>query len=340
MAGDSTYNGGKWKSENGILVPVNDAPPQTLGVSKSKPQAQKVLPKPVKKVQFETKAVGVWAPGEKSAVPVAEESVVLPVDSLLADSLEHVEKKMGMVLDRPVTPSARPKNANTLHSGGEGMSWVFLVLGLVFCVVALKFKSNTKYLKVLVSDLTEVRLRHNAFDDTVRETSFLILLNVLWVCCTGVLLWKFLLVSLPSGIENSISVPDKPGLGIAACTGVVAVYAVVMAIAYSMVGNVFSDRGKMKLWVKGWAASQGLEVILFFPIALLTLCYSPWTIYLLEIAAGVFILGKIIFIYKGFRIFFNQISSWLLFLYYLCSLEIVPLILTYVAALELCLKVL
>ncbi|MDE5870106.1 MAG: DUF4271 domain-containing protein, partial [Muribaculaceae bacterium] len=61
-----------------------------------------------------------------------------------------------------------------------------------------------------------------------------------------------------------------------------------------------------------------------------------WTVGLLEIAAGVFILGKIMFIYKGFRIFFNQISSWMLFLYYLCSVEIVPLILTYFATLQLC----
>jgi len=109
-----------------------------------------------------------------------------------------------------------------------------------------------------------------------------------------------------------------------------------MLMAYWMVGNVFSDSKKTRLWVKGAAASTALETFLLFPVSLLMLIYPGWCGILLWIAAGVFIMGKIVFLYKGFRIFFAEISSWMLFLYYLCSLEIVPLILTFICAMLAC----
>ncbi|MDE6338919.1 MAG: DUF4271 domain-containing protein [Muribaculaceae bacterium] len=55
---------------------------------------------------------------------------------------------------------------------------------------------------------------------------------------------------------------------------------------------------------------------------------------------GIIGIGKIVFIYKGFRIFFQQLRSWLLFLCYLCSLEIVPLILAYLLAYQICVNLL
>lgn len=113
-------------------------------------------------------------------------------------------------------------------------------------------------------------------------------------------------------------------------------YVIFMLLAYEITGNVFSDRNMTRLWVKGASALMGLQVFLFFPFALLSLCYPEWNRIILILAGIVFIIGKIQFIYKGFRIFFNQISSWLLFLYYLCSLEIVPLILVYFGTVALC----
>ncbi|MDE6716888.1 MAG: DUF4271 domain-containing protein [Muribaculaceae bacterium] len=259
----------------------------------------------------------------------------LPVPPALADSIPGdsvPEPVYGLLIKNPVVREENPVTDIT----SDGMSWVWLFLISLFCIVALKFKNNSRYLKAVVSDLTEVRVRQNAFDETVKETSFLILLNVLWVCSCGILLWNTILQTVPNNIFNSFGIPDRPAAGIGICTGVMAVYGLMMCLGYWIIGMVFTDRARARLWVKGAAASQGLEVILLLPIAALTLNYAPWTLGLLETAAGVFVLGKIIFIYKGFRIFFNQISSWMLFLYYLCSVEIVPLILTYFAALQLC----
>ena len=90
------------------------------------------------------------------------------------------------------------------------------------------------------------------------------------------------------------------------------------------------------MWVRGAAATNGAEAFLLFPFALLALTQPEWNPGVLILAGIVFILGKFLFIFKGFRIFFNQFSSWLLFLYYLCSLEIIPLLLTYGLTLTLC----
>ena len=105
---------------------------------------------------------------------------------------------------------------------------------------------------------------------------------------------------------------------------------------YWLVGNVFTDARKTEMWVRGAAATNGAEAFLLFPLALLALTQPEWNPGVLILAGIVFILGKFLFIFKGFRIFFNQFSSWLLFLYYLCSLEIIPLLLTYGLTLTLC----
>ncbi|MBD5329907.1 MAG: DUF4271 domain-containing protein [Bacteroides sp.] len=252
-------------------------------------------------------------------------------DSLLTDSV--AEPVYGLIIENPIVREDPP----VADKEEIGVSFVWLLLLGLFCAVALKFKNNARYLKAIISDLTDVRTRQNAFDETVKETSFLILLNVLWVCSIGILLWQTIMLTVGHPpIGYSFSIPDRPGLGIALCIGTTSIYTILMALAYWVIGFVFTDSSRAALWLKGAGASQGLETVLLLPLAALSLSYGDWMLQLLEIAAGVVILGKIIFIYKGFRIFFNQFSSWMLFLYYLCSVEIVPLILTYLATLQLC----
>lgn len=271
-----------------------------------------------------------------SILRIEYNSAGLPIPPALPDSLAKDsvgEPVYGMIIDNPIIREETPVETGE----STGMSFVWLLLVLLFCAVSLKFKNNARYIRAVVSDLTEVRVRQNAFDDTVKETSFLVMLNILWVICAGVLLWEAVMLDV-GGVEAAVSfsIPDKPAAGIAVCIGMAGGYSLFMCIGYWIIGSVFTDRERARMWLKGAGASQGLEAVFLLPLAALALSNETWLFILLEIAAAVFILGKIIFIYKGFRIFFNQISSWMLFLYYLCSVEIVPLILTYLATLQLC----
>lgn len=277
-------------------------------------------------------------PSQMTSLPVAADANAadtvitdsLAADSLAADSADTVVA-YGFLFEQDHGPSpVRPS------APGYGMSWIFTGIVVLFCLIGLRFQNSMRYLRAMIADLTQTRTRQNAFDETVNETSFLLLLNLMWVACAGVLLWSVVHLGSPGNPGDSFGIPDRPELGIPLCMGICFIYLLLMLGAYWTVGRVFTDPRHTSLWVKGAISSYALCAILFFPLALLGLCYPDWLPILLEIAAGAFILTKILFIFQGFRIFFTHFSSWLLFLYYLCSLETVPLTITYVVTLQLC----
>lgn len=255
------------------------------------------------------------------------------------DSIAREHNHHGIVLTDPYGDQVVAGSGNqVIPAAGDGLSWVFGVLALLFCVVCLKFKNSPAYIEKLFNDMTSIRMRNNVFDNTVKETSFMVILNVGWIVCGGILLWN--------AVENGVGFfpplqvgggPDGSLYGVGICSGVCGCYLLFSIGAYWLAGNVFYDSKTTQLWINGATAGFGLETFTFLPLSLLSLCYPEWVEEVLIIVAIIFIICKIIFIYKGFRIFLRQNNSWLIFLYYLCSLEIIPLILAFVSARELCL---
>lgn len=269
-----------------------------------------------------------------AAVHVLRNDSVGSASDTLASDTVRVQHEFGVVLTPPPHPTVEEREDTS-----SGMSFIYGGLLLLFCIIGIRFHNSRKYVASMLRNLVEIRMRNNVFDETVRETSFLVLLNLMWSCSAGVMLYGLLRLTVPDNPIWSVGIPalvSKPAASVALCMGVGVVYTCFMAIAYYVVGSVFSDGKHAGLWLKGYTAGQGLLSFIYFPLALLMLCWPEWGEILLWIALGTFVLSKIVFIWKGFRIFFTQISSWLLFLYYLCSLEIVPLILTYLAAMWLC----
>lgn len=236
----------------------------------------------------------------------------------------------GVVIDKPAEPKPAPEPDTS-------MSWLIAGLLLCFVVVAIRFKNNGKYVVSLWKDITEVRERRNIFDETVKETSFLVLLNVLLIASGAILLGCLMLqpgvpditAGISSGIFRHPMPRTLPAMVLEGALPAMIIYTLLMFFAYWMVGNVFSDSLHTRMWVRGYGATNGILSVCLFPVALLTLCYPSITRELLIAGAVFFILAKSLFLYKGFRIFFSQRSSWVLFLYYLCSLEIVPLVLLF-----------
>ena len=237
-------------------------------------------------------------------------------------------QRYGITLEHPGPVEALPAAPD---SGATAMSWVLTGLFAVFVVACLRYRKNSRYFSLMMHDVTEVRERHNAFDDTLRETSFVWLLNLLWCGAAGVLLYGYMFPPEPAMAFPQV---DVARLGL--CIGAAGVYTLFLTLAYSVVGRLFSDGPKASLWVKGFLSSQGLVSVGLFPVALLGLCV-PSLMAAMVVAGVVMFLGaKCLFVYKGICIFFSQTASWVLFLYYLCSLEIVPIVLTYVGAGYLC----
>lgn len=272
---------------------------------------------------------------QTDTIPVTDTVAKAAADSVaLADSVPAKAKEYGITLQAPAVPEVAANPGDSY-----GMSYIIGGLAILFFIIGLRFRNNVKYVTAMLHNLVDVRLRSNAFDETVRETSFILLLTFLWSCSAGIVLWSVLGFTMPDNPAASFGLPSlhtNPSGTIAVCMGVGVAYTCLMALAYFTVGTVFTDAVKAKMWVKGFTAGLGLLSVAFLPLSMLLLFYPEWTEILLWTALGLFLMAKIVFIWKGFRIFFTQISSWVLFLYYLCSLEIVPLILTYLAALWLC----
>ena len=258
-----------------------------------------------------------------------EEVIITLADSAQADSIaatDSIEAFSGKTLTRGIaleSPAKVQQSPSSVATGrtDDGLSWITGSLLLVFVACCLRYRKNTRYFSLLLQNVADTRERHNAFDDTLRETSFIWLLNLLWCGSAGVVLYGAISPSGPLDIAS---------MGI--CMAVCGVYTLFLTAAYSVVGNLFSDSGKASLWVKGFLSTQGLEAIAFFPAAMVALSVPGSAPGVAVFGAVVFIIAKILFIYKGFCIFFTEIASWVLFLYYLCSLEIVPVVLAYAAA--------
>lgn len=261
--------------------------------------------------------------GEAIDSLVAVDSIALADSVARADGMHLVR---GIMIDRPSVEREVP-----LGEGNTGMSWVLTGFILIFVIVCLRYRKHTRYLSAILNDITNFRERHNAFDDTLRETSFVWLLNVLWCAAAGVLLYGLLY-----GTAGTIRFDSQDVGRLGICIGMAAAFTLFLTLSYAVVGSLFADGVKASLWVKGYLATQGLEAILLFPVALLGLCVPSLLSAMIVTGAIIFILAKLLFIYKGFCIFFTEIASWVLFLYYLCSLEIVPIVLTYAAASYLC----
>ena len=259
---------------------------------------------------------------QESKLAVTDSLPFNVVDSVdLLDSLAATEPEItyGLVMDPPPAPPAEH-----FRPSQTGISFILVGLFILFLIVALRFRNNYKYAGAIFHSLIETRTRHNVFDDTVRETSLLVFLNLLWCVCVGIIVY-----CVVNSSEMMTLTPDTNAKGMCAWMIAAAAYWVFMASAYSGVGWIFSDKVHTQMWVKGYSASQGLMTPALFIISLIAICW-PYNEEWVGLAAFlVFILARMILIWKGYRIFFNQISSWVLFLCYLCSLEIVPLILTY-----------
>lgn len=238
-------------------------------------------------------------------------------DSAAVDTAAHDTTYM-FVLEAPSVPELPERHAEDT----SGISWILTALIALFVVVAVRYRKNSRFLSAMLKEVTNIRERGNQLDDTVREVSFMLILNFLWVVSSGILLYFTLSPLVGSAI------------GLALCVMCSLVYEIGMTAAYGICGSVFSDAKHTRMWVRGFWAAQSLGTLLLFPIALILICSPESAGWAVITGWGGFLVTKILFIWKGFRIFFTQISSWVLFLYYLCSLEIVPIMLTYGAAMR------
>jgi len=230
-------------------------------------------------------------------------------DSIVA-AREYAEAHSGHA--EGLAPSALPPSFGQIDPLGVLVTASLVVAGLGAGGIRRALRS---YRKALWS----VRRRHNAFDDThkapLRASLILIMLTVVF-----------------GGLALYCATPRSaaPTFAGALCAiGVAAGYYLFQISAYAIVGYAFSTPQGRSMWLAGFTATQAYTGLALVVPVLLLLYMPQWRQPLLWVCAVLFLTGKIIFIGKGFRIFYHKIRSLLYFILYLCALEIIPVLALY-----------
>lgn len=247
------------------------------------------------------------------------------VDSLFADTIVGasdtmaivdtvaVEKK-GIVMIR----AQRPEEASMRVDSPAVNSWLLGGMSLIFCLVCIRYKNNYKYFKALFTDLIDPRERAGFFDDTIRENSFLILTNILNAASLGLIIYEIM-----SLINPNLSSTHSVYVALLA----IAVYYCAMPFIYFISGNIFSDETKAKIWTKGFFITGAITSLPMFFASMTALFYPTAAMAILFCAALIYVIIRLLFIRKGFVLFYSSGASWILMGYYIVGMEIVPLLL-------------
>ena len=138
----------------------------------------------------------------------------------------------------------------------------------------------------------------------------------------GFCLYQLLLQTLPS---PGVSI----GTGVCCGTLIAALYYLLQKWLYRGLGLLFTDAAHTRKWVESFIS---INAIISLPIAvpvLLTIFIPQWRSTLLVVAAAIYVISRILFIYKGFKIFYRNILDLFYFIVYFCALEITPLFWVY-----------
>lgn len=217
--------------------------------------------------------------------------------------------------ERPVTPGA--------DTGILAMVVMLLVL------VGLNMRHVRRLFRAITQDLWSVRRRANAFDDhTAKETRTILILLLQLCVFEGILLFLWLGDSGPA--TRDVFRP------VAWLTCLAMGLYLFELLACVTLGYVFTDRVNAIHLRRGLNASSVILGMTLTLPTLVSLFYPSVTEAMLWVAAGLYLLSRLVYVAKGFRIFYNNFPSLLYFILYLCTLEIIPLIAIYISAMEIC----
>lgn len=234
------------------------------------------------------------------------------------------------VVQQPATAPAANYNGSAKLSSG-----VMLIAIFSFLLIAFTFRRGARYFKALLRDPFSVRVHEKEIANVHRTINdrFVLATLLLNTCIVvGILLYFALIESGRLTVAATASLRSVVAC-IAASTGLY----LLQIILYHFTGYVFAPTGeRIKVWLQGFNSTQALLGLILIPVILMLALHQGSPEVLVAVGATLFVIMRIVFISKGFRIFFNKIGRYLYFILYLCALEIVPVAIAVVVAIGLC----
>jgi len=201
------------------------------------------------------------------------------------------------------------------------------ILSMVVCtmlLVVFSLHHYPRYFKRLTQNLWNVRTRTNAFDDSRMNDIHTFGAMSLQTIVYEALLILSVVVSTGGNYDSRATV--MLAFAMLVLTGG---YYLWQILAYRFIGFVFADKGSTEQWIQGFYSSQCILGFLLLIPVLLGLFYPASIKIVALVSILLYAIARIIFICKGFRIFYHNSFSLVYFILYLCNVEIIPLIFMY-----------
>lgn len=260
------------------------------------------------------------APADTAALQDSDSLAVLSADSLAA-AAPAPKRAVAVVRPKPwesgIVPVDRPETAAT-NSGMAAIIMAMLLL-TVLCM-----RQTGRLLSSMLDDIFRNRLDRHDLDERTPAQSRLIAIFCMQTCVYE----GILLLSYVRGPGSAIPVMAGCGLLIALSAG----YFVFQLLAYDTVGYAFTDAEHRRSWLRAFTSTQSFLGFALLPAAIVTVFYPEAGQWALSIAAICYIIARLAFIIKGFRIFYHNFGSLLYFILYLCTLEIIPPLIVFMIA--------
>ena len=239
-------------------------------------------------------------------------------DSVQCDTM--VESMAALpVMELPAGQPSHPAGTGPLHNT---TCMALLMAGVMAVVVS--YRKGYKYLSNFKHNMVSTRRRENLFEDhTMNETRILSALMANTCIVEGFLLFYGLATWVPS-----LSAALHAGVAryVVLLTAVAVVFYLVQLGVYWLIAQVFSDAVSTRLWTTGFNATQSLLGLLLLPVLAMVMVLPSTTKVMLISAIILYFCARIVFICKGFRIFYSNLPSLIYFILYLCAVEIVPIV--------------
>ena len=233
------------------------------------------------------------------------------------------------VIEVPKAGNARTHNSSPLHDTG---SMIMFLLSCLFLITS--YRLGNVYIANLMHNMFTTKGKDDLYSDhTASDTRIIIALIVNTCLMEGLLLFYGLSWYDP---QLTIALQRSVFLHVFVLVLSAALFITFQLFMYRLIGFTFASDNLTELWVSGFLSSQATLGLLLFPIVVITLVFPSTIKLMLSLALVLYILARIVFIWKGFRIFFNNLSSSIYFILYLCAVEIVPPLLALAGTVYVC----
>lgn len=204
---------------------------------------------------------------------------------------------------------------------------------LVFFFLAISFRTGRKYVADFAQHMFSVRKRQNAFEDhTMSETQMMTALLSNTSLMSGLLFYLAINRYYPE-----FTLAENVFKSVLSLTLLYGAFLLLQLLLYYILGFVFArDKEDTRLWLDGFKSSQSILGLFLFPLVFITILYPASSTIMLNCSILLYFCSRLIFISKGFRIFFKNSDSCVYFILYLCTIEIVPVFLMLSGAIYLC----